>query len=33
MIKKALNSIENKANPDLETIIEYDSLTRNYLKA
>jgi len=33
MIKKALNSIENKSNPDLETIIEYDSLTRNYLKA
>jgi len=33
MIKKALNSIENKANPDLETIIEYDSLTRKYFKA
>jgi len=32
MIKKALNSIENKSNPDLETIIEYDSLTRNYFK-
>jgi len=32
MIKKALNKIENKSNPDLETIIEYDSLTRKYFK-
>ena len=32
MIKNALNYIENKLKPDLETIIEYDSLTRKYFK-
>jgi len=32
MIKNALNHVENKSKPDLETIIEYDSLTRKYFK-
>lgn len=32
LIKKALNGIENKSHPDIETIIECDSLTREYLK-
>lgn len=32
LIKKALNGIENIPKPNLETIVEYDSLTRDYLK-
>lgn len=33
VIKEALENIEIKASPDLETIIKYDSLTRNYFNA
>lgn len=32
LIKTALNGIESKSHPDIETIIKCDSLTREYLK-
>ncbi len=33
LIEKALNKIENHSSPDIETIFECDTITRNYLRS